>query len=571
MSFELDPRFTFESFVVGASNRLAAAAARRAAESPGTSYNPLVIYSGSGLGKTHLLNSVAHLAISVQPELNVRYEPIEQLVDRVTAAISGGGLDGFREEYLAVDLLLLDDIQFLAGKGRTQEELLRVWDEMARSGAQVVLASDRPPQEIDGLDARLLSRLSGGLIVDLAAPELETRVEIVRRKAQERGVELGREVAEAIARVSRESVRELQGGLNRILALQEAESRPVAAHEVGPLLRVQVVEAPREDEFSAFLSDISTTVAQLVEAAPWRRRVAEAILRWEGEGIRTRRLEEVLEVDSAPDVDVLLATFAADVEGLRAVEAELRTLAPEAAASPVLRDPDRVPEAEALLETVRLVAAPLPPPPAGPTLEALAGRYGEGSLVVKCVRRALGRRGAEYNPLFVHGPAGSGKTSFLAAVGAALRAERPEARVAYLPAGRIAEELAPAVRAGAAELWRRRYREVDLLLVDDLQALPGQERLHEELFYLLDALLRSEVQIVVAAGRAPRDLAGLDARLRSRFEGGLVLDVAPPPAPEPVRAPERKTEPEVDRWYFNPEKIAWSALALEDRLIEELG
>ncbi|HEX7240909.1 MAG TPA: DnaA/Hda family protein, partial [Longimicrobiaceae bacterium] len=179
-----------------------------------------------------------------------------------------------------------------------------------------------------------------------------------------------------------------------------------------------------------------------------------------------------------------------------------------------------------------------------------------------------------------HGP---GAAELLAAVGRAALAERPDSRVAWLRAGAVAGELAPALRAGAAEAWRRRYRAADLLLVDGLQELPADERVQEEVFYLLDALLRSDVQVAAAADRGPRELAALDARLRSRFEGGLVVDLAAaPPAPDAVpadEAPSAAAEPSApssradgtDRWFYNTEKVAWSALALEDRLIEELA
>ncbi|HEX2092806.1 MAG TPA: DnaA/Hda family protein, partial [Longimicrobiaceae bacterium] len=447
MTSTLDPRFTFDSFVVGPSNRLAAAAARRAAESPGTSYNPLVIHSGPGLGKTHLLNAVGHLALSVRPELRVEYETLGRLVDRVNAALAAGAIEAFREECRSVDLLLLDDIQFLAGKVRSQEELLRVWDEMVRAGAQVVLASDRAPQEIDGLDARLVSRLSGGLIVDLAPPEVETRIAILRRKAEERGVVLGPAVTDALARLTWSSVRELQGGLNRLLALQETEAREVAPEEVAPFLGMQPGGAAPEDEFSTFLLDISSTVAQMVESAPWRRALGEAILRWEGEGVRTRRLEEALESESVPDVEALLAGFAADVERLRVAEAGVRALDPEAASSPLFHDPDRVEDAEALLTAARAAAVPLAAPPAGKTLEEVAGRLGDESLAVRAARRALGRPVAGNNPLFVHAPRGRDATELLGAIGRAALAERPGARVAYVRAATLPEEMAAALRA----------------------------------------------------------------------------------------------------------------------------
>ncbi|HEX2189645.1 MAG TPA: DnaA/Hda family protein, partial [Longimicrobiaceae bacterium] len=208
----------------------------------------------------------------------------------------------------------------------------------------------------------------------------------------------------------------------------------------------------------------------------------------------------------------------------------------------------------------------------------LASRLGEGSLAVRSARRALGRPAAGYSPLFLHAPGGA--SELLAAVGRAALAARPDARVAYLRAGGLAEELAPALRAGAAEAWRRRYRGLDLLLLDAVEELPADARVQEETFYLLDALLRSDAQVVAAADRSPRELGALDARLRSRFEGGLVVDVAAPPADE-AAAPEAPSAPPAaappahaegtDRWFYNPEKVAWSALALEDRLMEELG
>lgn len=577
MTSVLDPRLTFEEFVVGPSNRLAAAAARRAAESPGTSYNPLVVHGGPGMGKTHLLHALGHLARAVRPELRVAYRTVEEVVDGVAAAVEAGTLDGFREAYRRVDLLLLDDVQFLGGKGRAQDELLRAWEEMARAGAQVVLASDRPPQEVEGLDPRLVSRLAAGLLVDVTPPEPDTRVAIVRRMAAERGASLAPGTAEALGRLAWESVRELQGGLNRVLAVQEAEGRAVAAEEVAPLLGMRPEAAPAEDEFGAFLSDIALTVAEMVEAAPWRRALGAAILRWEGEGMRTRRLEGALEADPAPDVDALIAEFAADVERLRAAEAELRALDPAAAASPVFRDPDRVEEAEARVGLARVTAAPLPPLPEGPALEEVAARMGEGSLAARAARRAVGRPAAGYNPLVFHAPGGAAE--LLGAIGRTAQRERPDAAVVYLRAAEVAAELEPALRAGAGEAWRRRYRAADLLLVEGLDALPADGRVQEEVFYLLDALLRSDVQVAASADRAPRELAGMDARLRSRLEGGLVVDLAaapaptapaPRPAPDAAPAPSARGEG-TDRWFYNPEKLAWSAVALDDRLMEELS
>jgi SpoVK/Ycf46/Vps4 family AAA+-type ATPase len=374
MRFVQDPRCTFDTFVVGPGSRMAAAAARRAAESPGTSYNPLFVYGGPGVGKTHLLKAVGALALLVRPDLGVLYQSAEQMVDSLTGAVAAAAVEGWRDVYLEVGLVLLDDVQYLAGKTRTQEELLRVWDEMERGGAQIVLAADRPPVEIAGLDEALRSRLAGGLTVDIASPEADTRAEIVRRRVEEGSLRLAPGVDEVLAALPFEGARSLETALARIGDRQKVAGRTLTPGEVREIFEPEVAAAPAPDEFSAFLSDIAFTVEQLVEAAPWRRTLAEAILRWEGEGVRTRRLEEALETDSAPDVEALTAAFAADVARMRRVEAEVRALDEKAAASPLLRDPDRVAEAEALLKQLQLDAerraqAPAAARDAGPAID----------------------------------------------------------------------------------------------------------------------------------------------------------------------------------------------------------
>ena len=366
-------RLSFESFVVGPGNRLAAAAAQRVAQAPGASYNPLVVYGAPGLGKTHLLHAIRGLALRLRPDAAVRYEPTAAFVDAVSAALAGD-LEGFRAGYDAVDLLLLDDLQALAGAARTQEELLRLWQHLAPRGAQWVLTSDRPPAEVDGLDERLLARLSAGLMVDVAPPDAPTRSAIVRRRARERGAELQPGVAEALGALAFDNVRELQGALQRVLAVQEREARPVEAAEVLALLEAAPMPASAADEFGAFLEDVAQTVAEVVETGPWRRQLGEAILRWEAEGIRTRRLEAALEADSAPDVPALLAGFEADVARLRQLAAELhaRDAALARASAALLADPDALAAVEQLAGGERreppAPAAPVrpaaPPPPA---------------------------------------------------------------------------------------------------------------------------------------------------------------------------------------------------------------
>lgn len=361
MATELDPRLIFDRFVVGPANGLAVGAGRRVAESLGYSYNPLVICGPAGLGKTHLLNAIGHLTQSMDPDLQVRYETVEALVDRLTTHISRGSVDKFRGTFDRLNMLLLDDLQELAGKGRTQAELLRLWKEMVERGAQVVIATDRPLLEIPALDEQLITHLESGLVVDIGVPEADTRLNILFLTLRERGASLPTEVVEALARLPIPNVRELQASLDRILETVKAEQREPSPEWVADLLGVHQQEAAEADEFGSFMSDISTAVASVVETSPWRRDIAEAILRWEGEGIRTHRLEEILDADSAPEVEVLLQSFERDVARLREIRRELR----EPPDDPeMLSDPDRLAELEALLAARRsAAAAPAPRPP----------------------------------------------------------------------------------------------------------------------------------------------------------------------------------------------------------------
>ncbi len=553
---ELDPRFTFDSFVIGAGNRLTCAAARRVAEAPGTSYNPLFIYSASGLGKTHLLNAIGHHATRIHPELALVYDTLEHFMDGLIASVEAGDRDAYRTRVEAVDILLLDDVQFLAGRHRAQEELIRAWDALSARGGQVVLVSDRPPPEIDGLDERLLSRFSGGLIVDIMAPDYETRVAILRRKVEERGQRLAGGVAEALARVAFGNVRELQGGLNRLLAVQELEDREVAPDEVGRLFGAAagpggataaagvVAAEPVEGEFDQFLADIAGTVGEVVGAAgSAERQIGNAILRWEGEGYRTNRLEKALaQVPPDEEVERIVRAYEADVERLREVAGEIASLepaAPELARMDLFRDPDRRPDAEELLSRVRERARPLPAPPPDRSFDAL--RLGD-SFALRAARAAVEEPGRRYNPFFVHGPR-EGRAELLGALGAELQRARPDCAVAYLPGAAFASELIQALEHNRIEAWRARYRRAGALILDGVDALADTERAQEELFHLFESLQRAGAQLVFGAERPPKALAGIAERLRTRLDSGLAVEVAAS-APEAAPAAAAPADPE---------------------------
>ena len=531
-----DTPFRFETFVVGAANRLAVAAARAVAQSPGTAYNPLFIYAGSGLGKTHLLGAVGQLATQLQPQLTVCYAIVDELVEQLHTAVSLGEIDDFRQRYQSIDVLLLDDVQFLAGRSETQSEILRLFNVLQRSGKQIVLASDRPPAEISDLDERLITRFSGGLIVDIGAPDYETRAAILRRKVAERELQFEPGVLEEVARLPFTNVRELQGALNRLIASQTLGEQDVTVENVHTLLgegvRTGEYEAvissdppPSEsDEFASFLSELADAVAENIE--PWRVRVGEAMTRWHAAGYRTGELERALASDIAPDVEALLGRFTAAVDRLRELAGEAAALDERSAASDVFLDPDRLAEAERLV--ARLAGVEPPPPPSIAFTRESFEVGTSNQLAAHAADELVGEPGTLYNPFFVHGPSGIGKTHLVSAIGNELVAVCGGAMsVAYVHARDFVSELITALEAGKVEEWRARYRAVDALIIDDVQLLGGKERTQEELYHLFNALHAAGRQIVLAGDRPPKAL-DVEERLRSRFEGGLVAQIQPP-------------------------------------------
>lgn len=574
---ELDPRSTFDTFVVGQGNRLATAAARRVAEAPGRAYNPLFLYSGSGLGKTHLLTGIGHLARKLHPSFSIVYDSLERFLDQAMESIQTGEREAFRARVQEIDLLLLDDVQFLAGRHSAQEELLRSWDAVSAHGGQVVLASDRPPNEINGLDDRLLSRFSGGLIADIAAPDYETRVAIVIRKIAERAQHVAPGVAEALARVAFANVRELQGGLNKLLAIQDLDGRQISPQEIPVMFGVSAHRT--SDEFAGFFNDIADAVSEVVAQTLADTKLAEAIRRWQSERYSTRRLEAALLHPPTEDqVDAYIAEFERDISRLREIEAEVRAIepdAPELVRGDLFRSPDKVTDAEQLLEQVRERNRPLPAPPPGRSFETL--KIPEEVLAVKAARAIAEKPGERYNPFYVHGPEGSGKTTLLAALANELGV-RDLKSVAFVHGHNFSAELIVAIERNCVDSWRRRYRSATVFVLDDIEALAGTERAQEELFHLFEELKRSGAQIIFGGEVPPRELTDLDERLRTRLESGLVVSIlerpsaaAAPATPRPSADDPLSTEGEsdIDDWFLSREKIVWSWPYLEDWLVED--
>jgi len=222
---KLNRKYTFTTFIVGSSNRLAHAAALGVAENPGNSYNPLFVYSGPGLGKTHILHAIGWEAIRVRPR--VMYVTAEQFTNEFISAIRERRNEDFRNKYRSVDVLLLDDIQFIAGKEQTQEGLFHTFNDLHTGNSQIVISCDRPPKSLTLLEDRLRSRFEWGLIVDMQPPDLETRIAILQMKAEEQKTVVPPEVLNSIARRIQKNIRELEGALNRVLAYARLTQSPL--------------------------------------------------------------------------------------------------------------------------------------------------------------------------------------------------------------------------------------------------------------------------------------------------------------------------------------------------------
>ncbi len=224
----LNPRLTYETYVVGSSNRFAHAASLAVAEHPGGKFNPFFVHGGVGLGKTHLIHAIGHRALAENPELTIVYVSSETFTNDLINAIRAQRMEEFRARYRTIDILMIDDIQFIAGKESTQEEFFHTFNALYQSGKQVIISSDKPPRAIAALEDRLRSRFEGGLIADVGLPDYEMRTAILRSKAEELRIKLPDDVVEYVAHRDQTNIRELEGALNKILMTAELYGRPLS-------------------------------------------------------------------------------------------------------------------------------------------------------------------------------------------------------------------------------------------------------------------------------------------------------------------------------------------------------
>jgi chromosomal replication initiation ATPase DnaA len=531
---DLNPRFDIDTFRVAPGNELLVSAARAVAERLGSAYNPLCVNGGAGLGKTHLLTAIGHLAQAGGASPSVEYLTPDRIAESFHAATSAGQSDAYRNRLADMDLLLLDDIHLVAQRPEIQSELLRLLPMLQASGKQIVIASLYSPADIQGLDPRLASLLSSGLVVDVNPPDRNTRLAILKDRAEERGMAFEAGVLEMVAAAQIANVRELVTLLNRLVALEavgETRLTPEAARSLllGEALLVADAEEPAPppeaaNEFEEFLSDVSEAVQHQIDG--WRTQLSDAVERWREEGFETGRLEELFDENSPMPVEAAIEEFERDVKQLNRLRTSVAAADPAKASDALFLDPDRIAEAQALADAVVPEVEPPPGPSAAWTFDSYIQSEANTS-VDEAAREISLHPATGRNPLVIIGSTGVGKTHLLHAIGNALL-DSGVSPVACFSSRDFHDMIVKAGERGQLDPWSARLGKVPALLIDDLHLLKGSEGTQQELAKLVGQILDVPGQVVLTTNTPPQQTEGLGDELKACLENGTIVTLTAP-------------------------------------------
>ncbi len=570
--------FKFDSFIVGNSNRFAFAACKSVAQSPGTIYNPIFIYGGVGLGKTHLLCAIGNFVRSQRPDAVVVYITIDQLCKELLTAVEKSAVDAFNERFRNVDCILIDDIGFLQEKETLQQELVRFFDNVVTRKKQIAMTSDRPPRELNTLLERLRSRIEGGLIVDIQLPEFETRVAIIQKKIETDHMQtLAEDVVYAIADRYKTNIRELEGAFNKVVAYSSILQKTVTVNHLPDIFPnfnerpdskksaqpesaltktgsaatksqpKQELETELQDLADSIASDadlhtffedvtgnVTETIAKKEQEMAEKEKFRRKIYIWQMKGFIITRLEKVMNSD-LEDVRRVFNEYTEDVNRLIELQKniacmdntdgfynELRQI------EDTLFDPDQLKDIEKRLEHISYRIQKRFEFRQTLQLDSDIRDFivsDANRLAFSMAETIISHPAERFNPLFIHGQLDTGKTFLLQAIGNEVFRKHPPLNVCYIHSKDFTSWLIDAIKNGKVNEFVDYYKEVDFLLFDDIQLLRGKEQTQEEFFHVFNALIAANKQIVISADRPPQYLLTFDERLRSRFKSGLVVEL----------------------------------------------
>lgn len=253
----LNPRYTFENFIVGPFNEMCYAAATAVVEDPGKNYNPLFIYGGVGLGKTHLIQSIGNKIKEDNPEKKIKYLPAEKMISMIVNSIKNHNIEELKKSLRELDVLIVDDIQFIAGKDKTQEEFFHTFNSLYQKNKQIILSSDRHPNTIPAITERLKSRFKGGMISDISSPDYETRIAILKKKSEEKGIDLSKDVLDYIANNIQRNIRELESGLNRLIIFKKSNNKNPSLEDAKKLLKNLIVSPSKITNYKKIIQSVT--------------------------------------------------------------------------------------------------------------------------------------------------------------------------------------------------------------------------------------------------------------------------------------------------------------------------